>query len=89
MRIANYEILNITSSYILITDLGPWDERPTITNSAEEVVDQLKDQLHLYGDKYKRLYYFDSEGDLDELAVADGKFFGFVPGPRPRLEDLA
>ena len=80
MRVANYAVEKTCDKYILIRDLGPWDQFPSITNSAEEVVEQLA--CTLLG---RRLFYIDTEGELTELVVEDGKFkcFGF-----PSKEDL-
>lgn len=69
---ANYEILIDNSRLMILQDRGPWDKHFTITNDAERVVAQLTRRL-----KGRRLFYFDSEGDLDELLVRDGKFAGF------------
>jgi hypothetical protein len=77
MRPANFEVVqNLTTGLVLtIRDLGPWDRHRTITNDAEGVVARLADQL-----VGRQLYYFDSEGILDEILVADGRFAGFSPG---------
>ena len=45
MRCANYEIVEDSQDCLLIQDIGPWDRYPTITNSVEEVVRQLKNIL--------------------------------------------
>jgi hypothetical protein len=74
---ARFDIIQKTENYIVIQDLGPWDVHLTITNDAENVVKALVPYL----DK-RRLYYIDSEGEMDELLVEDGKFVGFAPGPR-------
>lgn len=74
MKTANFEVVETTESHILIRDVGPWDQFPTITNAAEDVVSSLLPVL-----TGRRLYYFDSEGDLGELVVKFGKFAGFAP----------
>ena len=74
MRTPNYEIVEETEELIVIRDLGPWDCFPTITNGAEEVVESLALLL-----KGRRLEYYDSEGNRDQLLVKDGKFAGFAP----------
>lgn len=50
----------------------------SLTNDAEAVVWNLRDQLT----PLTRLFYYDSEGSLDELQH-DGKggFIGYAPGP--------
>lgn len=77
MRDARYRIVDDTDAARIIRDLGPWDKHGTVTNDAERVVAELAPIL-----RGRRLYYFDSEGDLDELVVKDGRFAGFKVGPR-------
>ena len=73
MRMPNYEIVEETEEWMLLRDLGPWDQFPTITNAAEEVVERLDPALH-----GRRLYYYDSEGERTELRVENGRFAGFA-----------
>lgn len=76
---ANFEYVavdNFVDDVVVIRDLGPWDRFKTITNAPEGVVARvLKDYP-----KTKRLFYYDSNGDKDELVIKDGKFAGFRPG---------
>ena len=72
-RRANYETVADTSSFLVIRDVGPWDQYPTVTNDADAVVAELAPQLN-----GRRLLYYDSEDDLMELLVKDGKFHGFL-----------
>lgn len=74
MRTANYRIVESLPDCMVIRDVGPWDQHPTVTNDAEQVVSSLAFQL-----ADRRLYYFDSEGELGELKVKGGKFVGFAP----------
>lgn len=76
MRCANYTIVADNDKELVIIDVGPWDQFPTITNSAERVVDELAGRL---GDR--KLLYYDSDGNLDELLVNNEAFAGFAPGP--------
>ncbi len=69
---ANYTIVLDGGDRLIIRDDGPWNKHYTVTNDAEWVVEQLAP--HLNG---RRLLYFDSEGELDELVVKNGKFHGF------------
>lgn len=78
MRKANYRIVSESLTHIIIQDMGPWDQHPTITNAAEEVVAELSPRM-LNGQK---LLYYDSEGQVDELIVKNGQFAGFAPGPK-------
>ena len=77
MNRANFTIEKETPEYIFILDIGPWDQHPTVTNNAEGVVETLAKENAL-GDR--RLFYQDSEGQIDELLHAAGKFNGFAPG---------
>lgn len=65
---------------LVIRDIGPWDRYRTVTNDAEAVVEALVKAGRL--PEGRRLLYFDSEGDLDEIIVKNGKFAGFKAGPR-------
>lgn len=77
MRRANYEIVSETPSCVTIRDLGPHDQYLTITNAAEQVVQELAHRLN-----GRRLQYYDSDGRLDQLIVVNGRFAGFAPGLR-------
>jgi hypothetical protein len=74
---ARFDVIEDTLQHVIIRDLGPWDIFLTITNDAEQVVQKLASYLG-----GRRLFYIDSEGEMDELLVEDGKFAGFAPGPR-------
>lgn len=71
---ANYSIEETGPECIVLRDEGPWDRFPTITNDAEWVVEQLAPQL-----RGRRLFYFDSAGELGELLIEAGRFAGFAP----------
>jgi hypothetical protein len=70
---AVFNVLESTDSYVLIRDVGPWDRYPTVTNDAEAVVKRLLRPTP------RRIFYFDSDGDLGEVVVKDGQFAGFAP----------
>lgn len=72
----HYMIVENTTDYVLIRDLGPWDRHMTVTNGAEEVVAEL---AHLL--RGRRLEYIDSEGRRDQILVREGRFAGFAPCP--------
>lgn len=63
--------------------------KTSITNDAEAVVERLYMSGRL--PVGRRLFYFDSEGRLDELLHDDaGRFVGYASGPESqRLEDVA
>lgn len=78
-RRACFEIVREESTQyqLVIRDVGPWDQHPTVTNDAEDVVDAL-----IAGDLLQprmRLLYYDSEGQLAQIIVRDGAFAGFRP----------
>ena len=72
MRQSNYRVTSQDADRVVLTDIGPWDQHPTITNDAEQVVE---DMLTTLGGR--RLFYYDSEGELTELLIKDGIFAGF------------
>jgi hypothetical protein len=78
-RQVNFEIIEDSADVLLIRDLGPWDRFWTVTNGAEIVVAELASRLG-----GRRLEYFDSAGDRDEILVLDGRFAGFRPGSPDR-----
>lgn len=78
MRSANYKVVRaIPGEPLLIQDIGPWDQFPTVTNDVEGVVAQLT-QLGLLDDD-RRLFYYDSEAQLAEIRHKGGQFRGFRP----------
>ena len=80
MRTVNFVIVkDIEDQPLIIRDVGPWDKHPTVTNAAEDVVRELIVRGHL--PEGRQLFYYDSEGKLDELLVKDGLFAGFRRGP--------
>lgn len=85
MKTPNYSIDDINDQRILIRDLGPWDEYPTITNNAEAVVAEL---VVAHGEDLggRELHYIDSEGELGRLLVEKGRFAGFKYLPKENSE---
>ncbi len=71
---ANYKVIKNTPERIVLVDLGPWDQYATVTNAAENVVAEIEG---IYSIGSRRVFYYDSEGELTELLVKDGKFAGF------------
>lgn len=71
---ARFRVLICARSYILLLDLGPWDQHPTVTNDAESVVTRV---AHMLGGR--KLLYLDSAGELGELKTRGGEFAGFAP----------
>ena len=77
MTRADYKIVRANADELVIRDVGVGCM--SVTNDAEAVVMELV-RSGLDG---RRLLYYDTEGELDELVVKDGKFAGFARGPRP------
>ena len=75
---ANFQIITENKDWILIKDIGPWDEYQTITNAAESVIEKLAQRLG-----GRLLYYIDSDGNTDQLLHKDGEFTGFNAGGPP------
>lgn len=75
---ASYRIEEQTDEKVVIRDVGR--DCMSVTNDAEAVVRDLQRNGMLDG---RRLFYYDSDGRLDELKH-DGKgiFRGFAPGRR-------
>ena len=74
MKTPRFEIVEDTADCLLIRDIGPWDRYASITNGAEEVVAALAPML-----RGRRLEYYDSLGNRDQLLVREGRFAGFAP----------
>ena len=81
-REANYIIVGEDQNMLVIRDVGPWDQHPSVTNDAENVVLELAGQNLLQPGR--RLLYYDSDGRLDEMLIKDGVFLGFAPGPESK-----
>lgn len=65
----------------ILRDKGPWTVHPTITNDVEWVVHALANLGLKDG---QQVFYFDSEGMLDEILHEGGRFKGFRAGPSIR-----
>lgn len=68
--------LNEKQDIIYIRDMD-MEGFMSVTNDADSVVEWAVEE---YGNK--RILYYDSMGQLDELVHDNGKFIGFKPGPR-------
>lgn len=74
---ARFEILReeSTAEQLVIRDIGPWSVYKTITNDAKDVVLEMH-LFHQLGNR--RLLYYDSDGNRDELLHdGQGRFKGF------------
>lgn len=66
---------------LVIRDIGLAGD-VSVTNDAERVVEELVRAGRL--PPGRKLLYYDSDGQLDEIVVKDGRFAGFQPGPTSR-----
>ena len=80
MSAARFEVIRddlLMANPLVIRDVGPWDQHLSVTNDAERVVEELVQRGKL--PPGRRLFYYDSEGQLDEIVVRAGRFAGFRP----------
>lgn len=76
MKNAKYIVIsNEFPGPLTIRDVGPWNQYLTVTNAVEMVVEDLIRSGQLKPNQ--RLLYIDSENQMDEILVKDGKFVGF------------
>jgi len=80
IRRSNYLVEQRTPDRLVIRDIGPWDRYATVTNDAEAVVAALSSGGFL--PPGCRLYYYDSDGRLDEIVVEHGRFVRFCSVPQ-------
>ena len=81
MNKAAYEVVERDAGKVVLRDVGPWNEHPTVTNDAEQVVEEVFAWAGA-----RRILYYDSEGELTEL-VHDGPRFVRFAFVRVRSED--
>ena len=75
---ANFQMLfhETDDSKVTISDIGPHTTHKTITNDVEWVCGQLKELGFLKPGR--RLFYYDSAGELSELLHNGERFIGFA-----------
>lgn len=64
-----------TDECLVINDAGPHSRCKTVTNDAESVVQVLIERGLL--PPGRRLEYYDSDGQRDQIVIVDGRFAGF------------
>jgi hypothetical protein len=82
MNSAQFEIVTdeSTDSTLVIRDIGH-KRFKSVTNDAEHVVQKLMDLGMLWRDPVpRRLKYYDSQNNLDEIKYDEHGFIGFAPG---------
>jgi len=73
MTKSKYNIITQDDEVVVLQDLGPWTDHPTITNDIENVIEDLKDILN-----HRILRYVDSEGKITVAHYDQNyKFIGF------------
>lgn len=84
MNRAAYEVVERDAGKVVLRDIGPWSQHPTVTNDAEQVVE---DVLAWAGGR--RILYYDSEGELTELVHDGTRFvrFAFVKSEVKSAQD--
>lgn len=75
MKTVNYSVVDDQPGFLVIRDIGPWEMHLSVTNGAEIVVAELLSRLN-----GRKLYYYDTEGNLDQLVIKGGKFNGYCSG---------
>ncbi len=75
-----YRFVKINSREVVIRDIGPWSEFMTITNDVEALVEHMYEVHQLF--RNQRLFYYDSEDQLDEIIHKQNEFVRFAPGPK-------
>jgi hypothetical protein len=64
-----------TADYIYIRDVG--GNYRSVTNDAEKVIEKLTTENNLGN---RRVFYMDTEGQIDELVHKGNRFTGFKHG---------
>jgi len=73
MNGAKYEVVSRDAEKVVLRDVGPWSQHPTVTNDAEQVVEDVA----LWAGA-RRILYYDSDGELTELRHDGARFTGFA-----------
>jgi len=81
---AEFSVLQITDEYIYIVDDCAKDSK-SLTHDVENVLSYLTDMYKLGN---KRLFYRDTDGQIDEIVHENGKFIDFAPGFKGIADDL-
>lgn len=72
MRTPNYKVIESNEDRVVLQDLGPWDEYPTITNAVEAVLQQIAGMLLVKPHNGPNIYYIDSEGECTRILWEGG-----------------
>lgn len=80
MRHAQFMLLpdECNEHQVVLADVGPHTLFPTVTNDVEHVVAQLLQAGRLHVGQ--RLFYYDTDGERDEIVFDAEGFVAFAPG---------
>lgn len=70
---SDYMLWRETVGYVIIKDSNKGDM--SVTHDADNIVAELSVFL-----KGRKLYYYDTDNNLDEIVIRNGKFAGFKTG---------
>jgi hypothetical protein len=73
---ATYVVLNKETSFICIKDTGH-KNRMSVTNDVEYVLSDLSRQFNI---DHRRIFYVDSDGQIDEIIHKGKNFISFKAG---------
>ena len=73
---AEYVVLDVKYNYILIKDTGH-ETHKSVTNDVEFVLTSLAENFDI---QYRRIFYVNSTGGIDEILHTGKIFHGFKPG---------
>jgi hypothetical protein len=73
---AAFSVIKEAPDFIFIKDVGH-KKHITITNDAEFVLTKLAEEHSI---DRRRVFYMDSDGQIDEIEHRGAKFVGFKPG---------
>jgi len=80
---ASYFEKQITKDYVYIIDDGH-ENNMTVTNDAERVVAKITADHWLMGYLHQRIFYQDTDGQIDELVHdGNGRFIRYSAGHEP------
>jgi len=73
---AEFKVQTVNEKFIYLEDIGH-EQVKTVTNDVKTVLQQLQEDYDL---KQLRIFYKDSEGEIDEILHYDGVFKDFRQG---------
>ena len=85
----NFKVVLQTGDFVLIEDIGPWTEVPTITNQPEVVCEILISSGNVQ--QYQRLFYIDADRMFGEMKfdIEHGYSNFDLPASKDKVADVA